>query len=279
MTVIIATIVAAAGVLTFRYFTGLKRTYAKLVDVSLAGIPVQMETVRESELEGLPAPLRRYMDFCGVVGTEHVNHFRAAFTGRFKLDPGGDWAPVKAEQYSFIHEGRRLFAMGMKHKGLPVNALHHYRRENASMTIKIMDLLQVVHHEGELMLKGETVTWFNDLCVWAPAALLRADVSWEEIDANRVKGRLTSNGITVEAILIVDDEGRLVDFISEDRYVANKDGTYDNIPWSTPMYDFRDVNGLRLGCRGAAIWHYPDAEFKYIELEIEDVTINPKNRK
>jgi len=229
------------SLLFYRYFAGLKLAYKKQVKSSMSMVPAQMDTVSEMDLEGLPAALRRYMEFSGVVGSEHVKHFKVVFTGRFKMDRYGDWAPVRAEQYSFVGEGRRLFAMEMRYKGLQVYGIHHYWQEDAYMKIKILDLVQVVHNQGEYMHKGETVTWFNDLCIMAPAALLRAEVCWEEIDANRVRGRLSQNGNTVETVLTIDDEGKLVNFQSEYRYTANVDGTFENIPWSTPMQDFKDI--------------------------------------
>ena len=143
------------------------------------------------------------------------------------------------------------------------------------MTIKVLDMFPVVHHEGETMKVSETVTWFNDLCLMAPGALLRANITWEEIDKNHVRGTLTRDGIEVSATLTIDDAGRLTNFVSEDRYAVNDDGTYDNIPWSTPMTRFENIRGLNLSVEGDGVWHYPEKEHKYIHLNIQDVMINP----
>ena len=70
------------------------------------------------------------------------------------------------------------------------------------MVIKIIDLIKVADNRGPDMDQAETVTYFNDLCIFAPSALLEADMVWEEVDENSVKGTFTNEGISVSEILI-----------------------------------------------------------------------------
>lgn len=277
MKILAAVSVVILCVLFYRWHAGVNRLYQSHVKASLAAAPTSSGLITAEDLKALPEPLVRFMNYTGVVGTEHVTHFKAVLKGSMKLERGGEWHSVTGEQYNFIDEGRRLFNMSMIYKGLQINGIHHFYEGNAFMTIKVLDLFQVVHNEDEYMKAGETVTWFNDMCVMAPGALLNADVVWAEIDRNHVKGILTHDGITVAALLTIDDEGKLINFVSEDRYAANNDGTYDNIPWSTPIHDFKRINGMNLGSVGKAVWHYDDEDFDYFQLELVDVIINPRN--
>lgn len=259
----------------YRWFTGLNRAYNKALDDSMNQINKIEDLITEEELESLPVPLRNYMNFVGVVGTPRVTHYYVDFSGSFRMDRERPWADVTAKQYSFVELGRRLFSIGMFYKGLPINGLHYFHEGNAYMTIKILDMITVGHHEGELMKKGETVTFFNDACVMAPGSLLDMDIEWEAIDDHQIRGTLTNDGITVSASLYFDDDGKLINFITYDRYAANNDGTYDNIPWSTPIHSYRESNGMTLPYEGEAIWHYEDQDFSYIKLEIQEIVMNP----
>ncbi|MDC7231969.1 MAG: hypothetical protein PQJ58_01960 [Spirochaetales bacterium] len=110
---------------------------------------------------------------------------------------------------------------------------------------------------------------------FCPGALLDADVSWEAVDRNTVKGTLEHDGITVSAVLTIDDEGKLINFLSQDRYAAGNDGSYENIPWSTPVYEYKKINGLMLPSDAEAVWHYEDGDFAYVRLGVRDLVINP----
>lgn len=276
LSIVLIILAAAAGfILIWKQVNGLTTAYSRQRNASLSSVPETDQQITRADLDGLPPALQRFFDYSQVVGSPRVRHFSVDFSGSMRMEEDGDWLPIQARQHTFIDEGRRLFLMKMKYRGLPMVGYHHYSPGDAYMTIRIMDLITVVHNQDDYMIKGETVTWFNDLCLMAPGALLDADVQWEAIDSRQVRGRLTHNGVTVEAVLTIDDDGRLVDFVSPDRYAANNDGSYDNVPWSTPMHGFKEVNGYKLSTEGSGVWHYPDREYEYIRLKIEDVVINP----
>jgi len=128
---------------------------------------------------------------------------------------------------------------------------------------------------GEILKKAETVTHFNDICIFAPGALIENNIIWGLIDDKTVKGYLTHNDVTVSATLYFVDIGRLINFVSEDRYAVQSDGSYENIPWSTPMSGYRKLNGLNLPATGEAVWHYEDGDFSYVKLNVTDVIVNP----
>jgi hypothetical protein len=63
----------------------------------------------------------------------------------------------------------------------------------------------------------------------------------------------------------------LVNFISEDRWAVADMKQY---PFSTPVSNYRNINGYNLPTYGEAIWHYPDGEFIYGKIEIKDIECN-----
>ncbi len=110
----------------------------------------------------------------------------------------------------------------------------------------------------------------NDVCVLAPWALVGLPVDWEPVDDHRVRARFSCGGHRVSAVLVFDDAGDLVDFVSDDR--ARIDGSrIERLTWSTPVADQRELGAGRVPTVGSALWHAPEGAYPYIEMRIHDV--------
>jgi hypothetical protein len=161
--------------------------------------------------------------------------------------------------------------------GVPVQGYHRYADASASMDIRVAGLLPIVNLTGAEMLQSESVTFLNDMCLFAPATLLDPVLVWEELDG-RVRVRFANAGVAVWADLFFNSSGELIDFVSDDRYRASSDGTrMTRLRWSTPVGPYRPFGPLRLGSGGEARWHTPNGSFAYIELELDDVEYNVRS--
>ena len=127
-----------------------------------------MPLVTESDLRHLPAPVQKYLRVAGAVGKPRIHNFRAVFSGDFRNGLDGPWMVFRSEQCNFLDQPTRLFLMKASMYRLPVEGLHLFRGDNASMQIKVASLFQVVDAKGPEMNQSETVTLFNDLCMLAP---------------------------------------------------------------------------------------------------------------
>ena len=65
--------------------------------------------------------------------------------------------------------------------------------------------------------------------------------------------------------------GQLVNFISDDRYVM---GDMRQYLFSTPVKDYKLINGINVPTYGEAIWHYPDGEFIYGKFYLKSIEYN-----
>ena len=237
------------------------------------------DLVTEQDLAPLPSPVQRYLRYVGVVGHPRVQSLRVRFTGRIRSGSTAAWMPLVAEQYSFTDRPTRLFFMEARMSGLPVEALHSYVGEQASMRVKVLSLVRMVDARGPAFTATETVTLFNDLCVMAPAALIDRAIRWEPVDETLVRASFTAAGHTVAATLRFDDEGRLVDFFSDDRPSLDSNGTtFTRQRWSTPLSGYRAFGPYRLASRGEA--RYGDAQggYAYGEFAMESIEYNVTSR-
>jgi hypothetical protein len=64
--------------------------------------------------------------------------------------------------------------------------------------------------------------------------------------------------------------------VSDDRYQALKGNTFANLRWSTPLREYKEINGHKVASNGEAIWHMPKSEFVYAQFHLIQLTYNVK---
>ena len=180
-----------------------------------------------------------------------------------------------ADQLNILDTPRRFFWMDARMKGLPVDVLHAFDENGATMRVRLLSVRTMVDAKGADLTRAETVTLFNDLCVCAPGALVFADVSWEPIDAHRAIGHFTLGVNTITAELRFDDDGDLVDFVSDDRAAGSPDGrTFTRVRWTTPVRDYARVGPARVATRAETRWHPDTGAWTYGEFELTSLAYN-----
>jgi hypothetical protein len=165
--------------------------------------------------------------------------------------------------------------MDARMKGLPVDVLHAFDDNGATMRVRLLSVRTMVDAKGAELTRAETVTLFNDLCVFAPGALVCAAVIWEPIDAHRATGHFTLGANTITAELRFDDDGDLVDFASDDRAAGSSDGrTFTRLRWTTPVRDYARVGPARVPTKAETRWHPDTGAWTYGEFELTSLAYN-----
>lgn len=269
---VLASLVIAALLAARRPGANLAAEYAQLSDGARKQIPAQHEEpLTLAGIAKLPDPLRRYLQRSGAIGKPPVRAFHAVWDAQMFQAPGSSAMPGPVEQLNLVQPLRRLFFMQAHMSGLPVAVLHHYASAEASMRVRIARLYDVVNLRGVELAHTETVTLLNDLCFFAPSALLGPQFEWRVIDDTHTEVIFTNAPHIVRATLVFDSAGDLVDFISDDRGELQEDGTLLRLRWSTPMREFREFEGRRLPTRGEAIWHRPEGPFVYGRMVLRSI--------
>jgi hypothetical protein len=231
--------------------------------------------VEEADLAGLPDAVSRYLRRSGAVGHPHVRSFFAEVHGRIRGGPDEPWMTFSGRQLNTYGDvPRRIFHIDATMRGLPVTVLHVFDDRGATMRGKVLSLLPILDAKGPTMDRSETVTLLNDMVVLAPAALVDAPVQWAELSPTRVGATYTRGDQTVSAVLVFDAAGDLVDFISQDRSRASRDGgSFTRMPWNTPISRYAVLHGRRVAVEGTAQWDAPAPEghFPYIEFVVDDL--------
>jgi len=231
--------------------------------------------VTEQDLSGLPPLLQTYLRRVGVVGHPQVRAFHVRFSGELRRSHDLGWMKIQVEQHTFLGpEPARLFLLRASRFGIPFEAFHRFVGPTATMQVRVASLFQVVDAKGPEMDQGETVTFFNDLCLLAPAALLEADVTWDESGPSTLKGTFRHQDRSVSATLSFDDHGDLANFVSEDRFQSADGKAYLRYPWSTPIHEYGNHAGFHLMSRAEALWIEPTGPFPYARFVLESIAYN-----
>ena len=237
--------------------------------------PGTSAVVTGADLAHLPGLVAEYVRRSGALGQPRVESVHARIHGRIRSGPDARWMTYTGEQVNtFGPAPSRLFWMDATMLGLPVDVLHVLVGPTATMRVKVCSVLPMVNAAGPDMDRAETVTLFNDLCILAPAALIDAPITWQALDDHHVRGVFTNGAQTVTADLTFHD-GDLVDFVSDDRMSASRDGSLIPQRWSTPVRAYACLGTRRLATYGEGRWASDvQGEFAYLEYHLDAITYN-----
>ncbi len=116
--------------------------------------------------------------------------------------------------------------------------------------------------------QGTLLRYLNEM-MWFPTAYLDDYIQWESIDSHSARATITVEGLSAFAILYFNERGEMTDFVAE-RYMSVGD-EYSLETWSTPIEEYREMNGIMVPTKGEALWKLSSGDFSYIKLEIIDI--------
>lgn len=228
--------------------------------------------VTTDDLEKLPAPVQRYLNFTGVVGKPWIDSVYLKQRGQFRQGLDRPWMGMTAEEYYTINPPSLTWKARFKVRGLPLlSAKDRYESGQGHMFGKLAGIFTVFDVQDEKLTQATMVRYLNEI-MWFPTAFLGKNITWQDAEKNSVQVTFHDHGKSVSGRMIFNDEGRLINFTAK-RY-RETDGDYSFDPWSTPITGYDERAGLNLPIRGTAVWNLPSGDLPYAELEITDVQYN-----
>lgn len=231
---------------------------------------IKTDILGESDISHLPALVQNYIRYTGALNKPKVKNMKLRFDAEMRNEDQV-WFKLTTEQYNFFDDPERLFFLKARFKGFPTEGYHHFNKDKAYIKIKLLSMIPVVDISGKDLQNAETVTFFNDMCVFAPATLIDKRIRWKEIDSTSVEATFSTKNKTIKAILHFNDKGELVNFESDDRYDVKRKKQFK---FSTPLRDYQWINGHRIASYGEAVWHYPEGEFVYGRFKLKNLHYN-----
>jgi hypothetical protein len=272
---VVATVLAALAASMSLGLAAVERHFAATVAAEFARQPLQPAVpLQGADLAHLPAAVQRYITASGAVGQPRVQNLRITFDARMQQSATSRPMPSRTLQFNFVAEPARHFYLRTRMFGIPTRVVHSYSQARATMRVHLAGLIKVVDIAGPALSATETATLLNDLCLFAPGALVDPRLAWRELGPRQVEVSFRNAAYAVKAVLSFDEQDRLVDFVCADRGELQRDGSLLMLPWSTPLRDHRMVRGHRLPGYGEAVFLREHGRYAYGRFTLLDVEYN-----
>jgi hypothetical protein len=269
---------AGVNMFSFPFFKKCKSVqseYAEKVKNEFGLQPLGAEDILgEDDIAHLPLPVRKYIHYSGAIGRSKPKNVRITFDAKMVSKPGASPMKATSEQYNFYGSFTRLFLMKASKMFIPFHAFHSYIGQKATFVVRVADLFNIVDLKGHELTTAETVTLLNDMCIFVPGNLYDKRLSWKEIDSLSSQVTIENGIYKVSAILYFNGMGELINFISDDRYALQDDGTVKRARWSTPVGDYKEMDGRKIPTYGVTTWNYPEGDFTYGTFRLKSIHYN-----
>ena len=223
----------------------------------LADAAPQAGVFAAAMLDGLPAPVARYLRAVLRDGQPMPRHVRIDWAGEFNMGrPGKDrWVPFTARQDVVPGAPGFVWDARMRTAGIVVNVRDGLVDGEGSMLGRLLGLATVVDRRGGEAMAVAALQRLLGEAVWLPAALLpAAGVQWQAIDERRALATLV--GGTARATL----EFRFgTDGMVESVYAASR--SYDDgrnppsqHPWQARLLRYGQVDGATVPVEAVVEW-------------------------
>lgn len=225
--------------------------------------------ITESQLDGLPEPVARYLRYAGVVGRVPVRTARVLQSGSIRLARDAKWDRFSATEYYAAAPPGFVWSAEIDRLPLiPVDVRDYYIGGRGVFEGRAAGLFEIAEGRGPAIDQGAALRMLNEM-VFFPTAFLEPYVRWEGIDDTSARVYMKHWDGEVEATCYFASDGRMVDFVAS-RFRATEDGPVPT-DWRTPFRKWREFDGFRIPTGGSGIWILEDGEFEYIRIDIEDV--------
>ena len=218
-------------------------------------------------VDALPTPARRYLLRALGVGAPLARAITLTMDGWISMAPGGPRLDLTACEH--------LSAEGFVWRAVVGSGLDRfvgfdrYVDGEGAMAWWLGGVVPLVRASGPDVTRSALGRLATER-VWLPSSLLPSDaVRWRPIDARRAGVEVTIAGETVDMVLEVDPDGRLV-AVDAQRWYGDVPGAEPGyLPWRTEVLEEREVAGIRLpsrvvGIKGAGTEH----EHRFIEMRL-----------
>ncbi len=226
------------------------------------------------QLDGLPAPVQRYLLEVLPAGQPLVAAAYVRHTGSFNMAQDGEWwrsftstQRVVTNLPGFVWDARIRLAPGIN-----VNVHDAYVVGQGVLNARLFGLFTVMRQaptpelaEGELMRFLAEAAWYPTVLIPGPG------IEWEGVDDSMARVTLTDGATSVTLTVQFDDRGLIASVRSDGRY-RDVDGVPVWTPWQGRFWDYVRRDGMLVPLEGEVVWLLPGGPQPYWRGRIASLT-------
>ena len=269
--IIIVVLVAMGRIGSALWNKSTVRTVARLHQ---AMTPGEAKVFTGQELDGLPAPVARYLKLVLREGQPLIRSTRIVQEGELRLrrtEPR--WSPFTAHQEFTVPPAG--FVWDARVRMLPILSAQirdSYISGRASMRGKLFGFVPVVNTSGTPELAQGALQRYLSEMVWFPTALLPGQgVSWTAVDDRRALATMTDSGTTVSLEFRFNERGEVAEVFTSGRW-REVEGNYLLTPWGGRHLNYEERQGIRIPTEFVVVWHLKEGDFTWLRGRITEVS-------
>lgn len=260
-------------------YSPVKRDFQKDIDTLMSENQLRTynEVFTEKDFSHSPTAIQRYIENCGYIGTPKMSYLKMEYHNvDFSQGRNGPTLTIDYTQYNFINEPCRMAHIDSSMFGIPFEGYDYYQNGTGGMKGVIAKAITLFDQTGADMDKACLATFLAE-SLFAPNILLQDYITFEEISDFEVRATITYGGQTASGIFTFNEQYEMVSFTTNDRAVAESDGSMEYVPWSALCKDYQlSENGVKYPTKFQAVWNYPDGDFVYFDGIISEVSYGYK---
>jgi hypothetical protein len=262
--VLAATLVVMAAYGRYRWAEATQALWGQL---EAARLPATGSRYNVRELEGLPAPVRRYFRAVLNNGQPIVTSVTVQHTGTFNvtaLSSREMWIPFTSEQCvltrrpGFVWNARMALV-----PGIAVLVHDAYAAGVGTLHPAVMGLFSITHQHGTGdIARGELMRYMME-AAWYPTALLPSQgTKWVAFDEMSADATMVDGDISMTMRFTFDAAGLIETVRAESRgaMIGRKVVT---MPWEGRMSNYQEREGMQVPLNGEAAWLPPGGRKPY----------------
>lgn len=227
--------------------------------------PATSAVFTESELDGLPAPVQRYLRAAIAPGTPLAVAARIRMRGRIKL---GRWVPFHGRELLAPMDG---FRWNARAAGI-LSGFDSFAEGRGEMRWKLLGLVPVLRAGGPNVTRSAAGRAAAE-AIWLPTALLpRFGVRWEALDDRHLVASYRIGAVEIEAHQWIDADGRLLSMVFDRWGDPWRTGTWGWYPFGGEVTAHRTFDGLTIPSSGRFGWCYGTDEWSAGEFFRYEIT-------
>lgn len=258
-----------------------RSSFERRVDAEVATLFGELDTLptyhAERELEGLPAPVQRYLRRNLDDGAPHLSCVRMRESGTIRERIGQPWTEYEAEQYLVASTPALLWYARLR--PFPLVWVDHREllfQGRAQVLAKIFSTLGSVDRDDDATRRELLLRWLVDLVYLPSAMLAREGLTWTPLDDARAELCVREGELEVRGVFHFDEQGDVVRFESEDlrvpaalRTSTATDAAPSRALWIAEFAEHRKFGTIGVPTRIALRWDLDGQTFPYREAKLD----------
>lgn len=238
--------------------------------------PAGGETVSFAELDGLPAPVARYLRLVLREGEPMLRRGQIVQEGEFLLRPPDGWRPFTATQdLAAAPPGFVWDAAIRLVPGVVVRVRDGFVDGAGAMRASALGLVTLVAVEGTADIAAGALHRYLAEAVWLPTALLPSQgVRWTPIDDSTARATLAAGAASVTLEFRFGPDGLVREVFAPDR-LRDVDGRGVPTPWRGRWLEYARHGGMRIPVLGEVEWILPDGPQPYWRGRVLEARYRP----